>query len=130
MNGGAAADTLAGWEGADTLAGGAGPDAFLYGAAAEGGDRLWGFNAAEDQIAVSAGGFGGRLVAGAELVDGVSFVVSATGGVAVGVAPGQCLFNTMTRALSWDADGAGSGGAVLIARTVLPITSADITVIA
>jgi hypothetical protein len=85
---------------------------------------------AEDQIAVSALGFGGGLIADVALVDGLSFVAGATGAVAAGVTTGQFLFSTTTLALLWDADGDGAGGAVLIARIGTAITSADITVIA
>jgi hypothetical protein len=75
-------------------------------------------------------GFGGGLVQDAALVDGVNFVATPGGSVAAGNGDGQFLFNTTTRTLSWDADGGGAGEAVLIARTAVLITSADISVIA
>jgi Ca2+-binding RTX toxin-like protein len=52
-------DTLQGGAGADTLDGGAGRDSFRYGSAAEGGDTIRAFSAADDTVEVSAAGFGG-----------------------------------------------------------------------
>jgi serralysin len=64
MNGTAGADTLDGGAGADRLYGGIGADVFRFGATLDAGDRIFDFAAANDTIALSAGGFGGGLVAG------------------------------------------------------------------
>ena len=110
---GGGADTLVGGMGADTLAGGLGTDLFRYGSAAEGGDVVIGYSLAEDAITVSVGGFGGGLAVGA--LDPDFFLSGAATPVAAATTHGQFLYSTTTGALSWDADGAGADGAVLLA---------------
>ncbi len=118
-------DTFEGGAGADVLGGGLGADLFRYGSAAEGGDRIRDFTA-EDQIEVSAAGFGGGLVEGA--LDAAAFVVND----AATVAGGQFVYNIFSGALLWDVDGTGAAEAVLVATLGGSpfVTAGDITVIA
>lgn len=111
--GGKGNDTLVGGLGADTLEGGSGADAFRYGSAAEGGDVIIGYAGASDRLEVSAAGFGAGLFAGMDLVIALRYAANPTGTATQ--AQGQFLFNTITRVLSWDADGTGAGGAEMIA---------------
>lgn len=111
--GGKGNDTLVGGLGADTLEGGTGADAFRYGSAAEGGDVIIGYAGAADRLEVSAAGFGAGLFAGMDLVIALRYAANPTGTATQ--AQGQFLFNTITRVLSWDADGTGAGGAEMIA---------------
>jgi VCBS repeat-containing protein len=119
-------DTLSGGAGADTLSGGAGRDSFRYGTAAEGGDAIRGFSAADDTMEISAAGFGGGLAPGA-LAAG-QFVL----GTAATAASGQFLYAQSSGRLSWDADGTGAGAAVLLATLAggPTLTLADIQIIA
>ncbi|MFZ4409490.1 MAG: serine hydrolase [Paracraurococcus sp.] len=102
INGGAGDDTLLGGGGNDLLTGGAGRDLFRFDAPGEGGDRILDFTAGVDRIGLSAAGFGigGGLVLSQD---------HATGGAA------QLVYRQASGALSWDADGAGAGSAVLLA---------------
>lgn len=126
LNGMAGNDTLIGGLGADTLTGHGGFDIFRYGAAVEGGDEIIGFRTKQDDIEVSAGGFGGGLVNGMALTAG-QFVT----GTAANAANGQFLFDAASGNLSWDADGTGAGAASLIAHLAGGVvTAADILVIA
>ena len=69
-------DTLIGGLGADTLNGGSGRDLFVYLSPKEGGDTIQSFNVNDDTIGISASGFGGGLVAGQNLVAGVTFIAT------------------------------------------------------
>ena len=124
--GGEGDDTLSGGAGADTLDGGAGQDSFRYGSAAEGGDTIQSFSAADDTIEVSAAGFGGGLAAGSLAAE--RFVL----GAAATAATGQFLYTQSNGQLFWDADGTGAAAAVLIDTIAnrSALTSADIQVIA
>jgi Ca2+-binding RTX toxin-like protein len=134
-------DDLRGAEGSDRLEGGAGADVlwgasdlppgspdvadtFVYRIAAHGGDTIRDFQASVDRIEVSASGFGGGLVAG-----GAVTLISSANPVATG-ASGVFLYNTTTGQISWDADGAGAGAAVVLAtlQGAPAITAANITV--
>ena len=64
MQGGAGNDILSGGNGNDVLVGGLGNDIFCFGSAAEGGDTIRDYVAADDTVQVSAVGFGGGLTAG------------------------------------------------------------------
>ena len=98
LNGGAGNDYLLGGLGADTLTGGAGPDRFAFLAAAEGGDTILDFNAAE----------GDRLdLRGLFIVSGQGYAKLAAGGfVKAAAVSGGVL-------VSVDADGGGDGYAAL-----------------
>lgn len=113
LRGGAGSDTLIGGIGADLLRGEAGGDVFRYLSAAEGGDQIIGFDTAEDRFEVSAGGFGGGLVAGQALTN-KQFVANTTG-LATRAGMGQFVFDTDDGILWWDHDGLGGDAAVLIA---------------
>lgn len=105
-------DTLTGGAGADRLTGGAGADTFVFHAATEGGDRIVDFTAGTDHIALDWTGF---AIAG-PLVDGADFLAAATPHPAL-AAP-TLLYDTASGILSWDADGSGPGGAVILATFV------------
>lgn len=64
LNGGAGDDVLNGEGGVDLLAGGVGNDAFLFSSLSDGLDVINDFTTGADSIWISAGGFGGGLVAG------------------------------------------------------------------
>lgn len=125
LSGGAGIDRLVGGEGDDTLIGGAGRDVLVGGegldvirflSPTEGGDVIFFDPEGGDRIEVSASGFGGGLVAGADLAATGAYVESLTH---LAVSPrgvGQFVFETDRQLLWWDADGAGGLGAVLIAR--------------
>jgi Ca2+-binding RTX toxin-like protein len=126
--GGDGADTLIGGAQADRLVGGAGADAFFFGDLADRGDTIVDFVAAEDAIIVSAAGFGGGLVDGADLAAGHQFVA----GAAANQAFGQFLWHAASGRLWFDADGTGPEARLLIA-TLTPgtaLTAADIHAVA
>jgi len=108
-------DTLVGGEGNDRLLGGAGADVFRFLNAADGVDRIIGYQGAQDTIEVSAGGFGGGLAIGMDIVatghyhEGLTNTATSSSGV------GQFIFETDALRLWWDADGAGGVAAELIA---------------
>jgi Ca2+-binding RTX toxin-like protein len=131
LTGGSGADTLEGGAGADTLNGGLGADAFLFATAGEGRDFVVSYVAADDQVLVSASGFGGGLEVGMDLVATGRFVSGAGVVATPGETDGQFLFNTTTRILSFDADGSGVGAAQEIAQFWgVIINGTEITVIA
>jgi hypothetical protein len=125
LAGGGGDDTLVGGDGADRLVGGADADRFLFVGPADGEDRITDFAAGEDLIQVDAGTFGGGLVAGAPLAAG-QLVVHASNQATAPSGTGQFVFNTTSSLLLWDADGAGAGAAVRLARLV-GVTSAATT---
>ncbi|MBW6398606.1 endonuclease/exonuclease/phosphatase family protein [Roseomonas sp. HJA6] len=122
-------DTLAGGVGADTLIAGGGADVFRYGSAAEGGDHIHAFEWRIDVIEVSAGGFGGGLVAGQALEAG-QFTTSNLG-LASGT-EAQFIWEKDAKTLWWDADGTGAEAAVMIAtfEHVHALAAANIAIIA
>lgn len=130
VRGGDGADTLIGGLGADQLDGDRGMDVFRYGSPAAGGDTIVGYVGRDDAIEVSAGGFGGGLTEGMNLLAASRYVSGA--GVTANQAFGQFLFDTTTQMLSWDADGTGAAAAVLIADLTgaRQWTGAEISVIA
>jgi Ca2+-binding RTX toxin-like protein len=143
LSGGFGADTLAGGEGRDTLAGGAGLDSLVGGAgedvfrfdfAIQGADVVADFNAADDQVAIRAGGFGGGLFAGIDLAATGRFVANAGGTTTSAAGIGQVVFNTTTGQLLWDFDGIGTGASVVFATLTGVgaggLTAADVTVFA
>jgi Ca2+-binding RTX toxin-like protein len=117
-------DIIAGGNGNDFLSGGDGADTFSFGSASEGADEINDFLAGTDHIAISASGFGGGLSEGGSilLVSGADPAASGTSG--------QFLYDTDDGNLYWDADGGGTGAAVLIATLdgAPPITTSDFIV--
>ena len=107
-------DKLIGGPGADTLNGGAGKDLFVYLKPSDGGDLIQGFVVKDDQIQISASGFGGGLVAGQHLVAGSTFISNLNP-----VAPTTAatfLYDTDAHDLYFDDDGSGAHAAVKIAH--------------
>ena len=107
-------DKLIGGPGADTLNGGAGKDLFVYLKPSDGGDLIQGFVVKDDQIQISASGFGGGLVAGQHLVAGSTFISNTNP-----VAPSHAatfLYDTDAQDLYFDDDGSGAHAAVKIAH--------------
>jgi Ca2+-binding RTX toxin-like protein len=109
LEGGGGQDILAGGLGADRLSGGLDADVFVIHSASSGVDEITDFASGDDKFRISAGGFGGGLVAGGavSLVSGTNPTASA--------ATGQFLYDSDDGRLLWDADGTGSGMAVLVA---------------
>jgi Ca2+-binding RTX toxin-like protein len=120
-------NVLAGGWGNDTLTGGAGSDTFLFNTSlnrTSNVDRITDFNVAADTIrldnAVFKGLGEGWLAAGAFHT-----------GTAAADAQDRIIYNKTTGALSYDADGSGSGAAVHFATVSagLALTNADFFVI-
>ncbi len=124
ITGGNDDDVLSGGLGADVLTGGAGADIFDL-QSSSGADEITDFGGGIDQIRIFADDFGGGLTAGGpvSLVSGADPTASE--------ATGQFLFDTDDGRLLWDADGTGSGAAVLVATlSNLPsLAASDFTVI-
>ena len=130
LRGGSGNDTLLGGQGADLLEGGAGEDVFRYAAPSNGGDTILDYAGRWDTLEVSAAGFGGGLVAGMDLLATGHYAQNQAG--VANAAAAQFVFNTVTKALYFDADGTGAGAAVLIAEMpgVTGWNAAEIVVIA
>jgi VCBS repeat-containing protein len=109
LEGGVGEDRLTGGLGADMLSGGLDADIFDIQSPSSGVDEITDFFSGSDKILISADGFGGGLVAG-----GAVSLVSGTNPTASDAA-GQFLYDTDDGRLLWDADGTGSGSAVLVA---------------
>lgn len=103
--GGAGSDTLNGAGGADVLTGGTGGDLFIFDGPGPAVDRVTDFMTGEDFIGLSAQGFGLATLAGLQFVVGDSQAL-------VGQATLRYYANG---ALSFDANGGSSAGAVLFA---------------
>ncbi len=111
---GAGDDTLVGGQGADTLTGGLDSDRFVYDSILDGGDRITDFtsNSPEgDDIFLFDGGEFGGLNNGA--LNAIRFEANDTG-VATQNAT-RFVFDTNDGVLTFDANGAASGGVTLIA---------------
>jgi DNA-binding beta-propeller fold protein YncE len=117
LNGGAGDDWLIGGAGKDTLTGGTGSDLFVFGPAdATSTEKVTDF-AADDWVGIFASDYG--LSEGNGLVKDQtgqlglhnSYFATISGKTVQGAASGhgQFVFNTGTRTLLWDADGAGTG---------------------
>lgn len=128
ISGGAGNDTIEGGEGIDILTGGSGHDAFLIRRAAEGGDVITDFSALapgnDDRIALALSGFDLSLPAGA--VAATRFRARADN--LAQDADDRFIFRTSDTTLWFDADGNGSGGAILVAdlQAGAVLTAADI----
>jgi Ca2+-binding RTX toxin-like protein len=123
------ADTLVGGSDDDTVAGGAGADTLLFEVPGKGVDRVNDFAVGTDTVAVLADEFGGGLIAALPLTPAHN--VSHGSNLATG--PGaQFVFNTTSKLLSWDTDGAGSEHAVPFARLigVASLAAADFVAVA
>jgi Ca2+-binding RTX toxin-like protein len=107
LNGGAGDDSLFGGAGKDVLIGGAGADRFVFDAFGDGLDTIADFVSGTDRLVFDHHGFAG-LAAGAapHLAIGTALPAGVAG----------FTFDTATRVLSWDADGAGGVEDVDIAR--------------
>jgi hypothetical protein len=140
LNGGAGDDRLVGGADKDTLTGGTGSDTFVFGpAAAASTDTVTDF-AAEDWVGILASDFG--LRAGSGLVDdgtgklvldaGYFATVSGASNVqGTASGHGQFVFNTTTRSLMWDADGAATGASGIALATFnagAVLTAADFAI--
>ncbi|MDB9371963.1 calcium-binding protein [Nodularia sphaerocarpa] len=110
LNGNDGDDILVGGAGNDTLTGGNGKDLFLFYSPGDGIDRITDFNPADDKIGVDAAGFGGGLVAGTFLAE-TQFVLGST----AQNGSHRFIYNQLTGALFFDADGTGSSTQVQIA---------------
>jgi Ca2+-binding RTX toxin-like protein len=128
LMGGGGADTVMGGVGADKLYGGTGADIFVFGNAREGADRIYDYVAADDSIALSAGGFGGGLVAGMDTAAAHLLAL----GTAATEAHGQVIYDQPTGRLWWDVDGTGAAAKVGLAVLSGPpaLNDADFGVIA
>jgi len=107
--GGNGQDYLSGGAGSDTMTGGANADLFDLQSASHGPDVITDFAGGSDKIRIWESGFGGGLSNG-----GSVSLVSGSNPTATS-ASGQFLYDTDDGSLFWDADGTGSGDAVLIA---------------
>lgn len=109
LSGGGGCDKLIGGQGADTISMGAGRDLVVFNNAAEGGDFIRDFRGRDDDIQISASGFGldaGPLTA--------SQFAANRAGVA-NRAEAQFVYDTDGGQLYFDADGTGAGASVLLA---------------
>lgn len=123
LNAGNGNDTIIGGMGADRIGVGGGADVVVFQTAAEGGDTVGGFSAADDVFQFVAAGFSG-LVAGSDL-DVTGQFASNTSGTAT-QAFGQIVYDSDDGKLYWDADGTGGGAAVLLATVSgAPALTAD-----
>ncbi|MEY3825960.1 MAG: hypothetical protein RLZZ148_774 [Cyanobacteriota bacterium] len=124
LNGGLDNDVLVGGPGLDTLTGGSGSDAFSFESWGQGLDTITDFNVIDDTIRVAADVFAGGLTVGT--LNSVQLVI---GSVATSASQ-RFIYNSSNGALSFDADGNGSGTARLFATLSprLSFTDTDIVV--
>ncbi|GBD50629.1 calcium-binding protein [Methylopila sp. Yamaguchi] len=107
IKGGAGHDLLIGSAGKDVLTGGAGNDTFLFHDVGDAGDTITDFQIDSDFIAIDVEGFGLTSF-------DASLFESNVGGVAT-TAEARFVYNETNGRLLFDADGSGSGRAVLLA---------------
>ncbi|BCH20391.1 calcium-binding protein [Mesorhizobium sp. L-8-3] len=120
-------NVLAGGWGNDTLTGGAGSDTFLFNTSLNrttNVDRITDFNVAADTIRVDNAAFKG-------LAEGWLAAGAFHTGAAAADAQDRIIYNKATGAISFDADGSGSGAAIHFATVSagLALTSGDFFVI-
>ncbi|TAN49174.1 MAG: calcium-binding protein [Methylococcaceae bacterium] len=125
LNGGAGDDYLESGVGIDRLTGGAGNDTFFFNGISEKGDSVGDFDPSNggtvdsDHVGISASGFGGGLVAYANLA-AARFIANAAP-VAAMAGRGTFLYDTDDGRLLWDGDGAGGAAAqILVTLTGAP----------
>ncbi|BBD66713.1 hemolysin-type calcium-binding region [Nostoc commune NIES-4072] len=94
-------NTLNGGTGNDTLIGGSGTDTFVFNSFNEGIDSLYGFNATNELIQVSAAGFDCRLSIGSLKASQFTIGTSAT------TCAQRFIYDFTTGALYFDRDGSG-----------------------
>jgi hypothetical protein len=113
LTGDAGANTFFGGWGDDLLTGGGGADAFVYFGPDEGIDTITDF-AVDDFLHISAAGFGGELLAGVALSEGIASETGAfvQGSTSVGT---SANFLYEDGVVSFDPDGVGNQGAIAIA---------------
>ena len=129
LYGGAGKDSLSGGAGNDRLTGEAGQDFFLFDSALGKGnvDQITDFKSGEDTLQLKKSIFA-SLNVGA--LDASNFLASANG--AATSSTHFILYNTTSGALSYDADGSGSGAAVQFAtltNKTKNVTASDFTVV-
>src|SRR5262245_43768355 len=111
-------NVLEGQGGSDTLTGGAGADRFLYSAVGDGVDHIVDFSGhggQSDLLTFDHQAFGtGLAVGGADTgpLEQSHFIANATGPT---TATEVFWYNTLDHTLAYDADGSGTGAAVVIA---------------
>jgi Ca2+-binding RTX toxin-like protein len=139
LNGGVGADTLNGGSGNDVLVGGAGQDKLTGGSGADifvfnnrpGADTVMDFQSGVDRLQLDSAVFT-ALGAPTSALDPSQFWASATANAGHD-ADDRIIYNTRTGRLYYDADGNGSGAAVVIAllgtRTHPTLDAADFYVI-
>ncbi|MGO4833973.1 calcium-binding protein, partial [Rhizobiaceae sp. 2RAB30] len=120
-------DTINGLGGNDTLTGGAGSDTFLFNTALNrttNVDRITDFNVAADTIRLDNAVFKG-------IADGWLSASAFHTGAAAADAQDRIIYNKTTGALSYDADGSGTGAAIHFATVSagLALTQADFFVV-
>ncbi|MDZ8105549.1 MAG: calcium-binding protein [Nostoc sp. DedQUE12a] len=103
LKGGAGNDILISGNNDDTLYGGTGTDTFVFNSFNDGVDSIYDFNASNELIQVSAGGFGGGLSIGSLAANQFTLGTSAT------TIAQRFIYDGTTGALYFDQD--GSGGA-------------------
>lgn len=120
--GGGGNDTLDGKGGADTLTGGDGMDRFVFSALTDAPDTIVDFTTGVDKIVISAGAFGGGLVAG-----GAVDLQIDENDIPQPIGPnGQFLLYEFAELLVWDANGDEADGQTTIAT----LTGAGFTLVA
>ncbi len=124
-------DVLIGGAGKDTLTGGTGADVFVFGSAdATSTDKVVDFTSGTDRLRFYATNYG--LSEGSGLVGGAldaSYFAVISGAQNQGTVSGhgQFLYNTTSRTLFWDADGAGTGTYGVAIATFSPVNSIPVT---
>lgn len=127
LNGAAGADTLNGGQGHDVLTGGTGADNFVFNASlsATHSDTITDFTVGQDHVYLENSVFTGLSTPGA--LSSGAFVT----GAAAADASDRVIYDAVSGALYYDADGTGAGAQIQIAtlQSGLALTSADFVVI-
>ncbi len=127
-------DVLVGGSGKDTLTGGTGADVFvLAGPDATSTDKIVDFVKNEDRVRIFASSYGlaeGQGLINGQLDSSYFAQVSGTQNQGTVFGHGQFLYNTSTRTLMWDADGAGTGAAGVALATFSLVNSLPVNLTA